>query len=245
MSLGNPTEWLAQVSKTCRQITEQSVVALRDAPDEVLPSRSTLQSAQVVLKSHFARLEELLPSDFPKSRMSDLARHIHFCQQGDCIDIAAFDIPDILEKAEVYAVDHIPTEPSGEIGDYLHSNYRARLDREIASSEPDYHSLILKASLLLGETFKLKVGAKDDKDSEIGKAFKMDDPALKVLPDLTTETNKNFQRGTMLLLQGARAFYRNTYAHGIINPNHRQTMQALVLISMLTEIIEHSEGTTS
>ncbi len=83
MSIGNPTEWLAKVSKTCRRLTEQSVVALRDAQDDETARNQTLQSTQTVLQTHFETLKELLPDDFPQSRMNDLGRHIHYCQQGD------------------------------------------------------------------------------------------------------------------------------------------------------------------
>jgi uncharacterized protein (TIGR02391 family) len=237
----NPTQWLADVSKICRKITEQAVVAMRDARDEELPWNKPLDAAKVVLVEHLEKLDFLLPEDFPISRIGHLARHIHFCQQGDCVDIAAFDIPDILEKAEKYAVSHIPEAPSGDIGDYLHAHYRARLDREMVSAEPDYHALVLKASVLLGDTFKQKTGVRDDKDAEIGKAFRLDKPKLKVMPDLSSETNQNFQRGTMLLLQGVRAFYRNTHSHGIIDTSQKHAVHALIIMSVLTEIIEHSE----
>jgi uncharacterized protein (TIGR02391 family) len=238
MSIGNPTEWLVKVSKVCRQMTEQAVVAYRDAQDYGVPQRELLDATQTVLRAYEEQLIELLPDDFPKSRLGDLSRHIHFCQQGDCIDIASADIPDVLEKAEQYALNHIPTNPSGDIGSYLHPYYRARLDRELATDEPDFHGLVLKSCVRLGDTFKHKTGVKDDKDSEIGRALKLYDPLLNVLPDISTETGKNFQRGTMLLMQGVRAYYRNTHAHSEIATTAKQAVQALTIISLLTEVIE-------
>lgn len=240
MSIGNPTVWMADVSKVCRSITGQAVIGFRDATYEQPPVSGTLHAVQNVLSVHLEQLLELIPSDFPQSRLSDLGRHIHFCHAQDCIDIAGFDIPDILQKAEEYAVAQIPTTPSGDVGDYLHTKFRARFDQELLASEPDFHALVLKSCVILGDTFKAKAGVTDDRDAEIGKAFKSDEPTLRVPQTLESQTDTNFQRGTMLLMQGARAFYRNTFSHSEIQPNLRQTVHALMLISMLTEIVEHS-----
>ncbi|WP_349540549.1 TIGR02391 family protein [Sagittula sp. NFXS13] len=241
MTIGNPTRWLAKVSNKCRRMMELSVVAVRDAETLAVGSRGTLEATKSALEAIFPDLLELLPGDFPASRVNDLGRHIHFCQINDCIDIAAFDIPDILEKAEVYAQEHIPETPSGEIGDYLHPLYRARLDREILIADPDFHGLVAKACIMLGDAFKYKAGAVDDQDSEIGRAFKVDSPKIKVLPELESSTAKNFQRGTMLLLQGVRAFYRNTHLHGQISTTKRQAIHALIIMSMLNEILDAAQ----
>ncbi|WP_179214840.1 TIGR02391 family protein [Octadecabacter ascidiaceicola] len=222
-------------------MTEQAVVAFRDAQYEEPEPKGTLEAAQTVLRRDLAALKELLPEDFPKSRLGDLSRHIGYCHMHDCLDMAGFDLPDIMAKAEQYVLAQAPREISGEIGNYLHTNFRARLDREMAMSEPDYHALVLKAAIILGDTFKEKTGATDDKNDEIGKALRIDQPTIKVMSNLETETNKNFQRGTMLLLQGVRAFYRNTYAHGQIAASHRNAVHALVIMSMLAEVIDGSE----
>lgn len=238
MSIGNPTEWLVSVSKLCRQMTEQAVVAVRDAEYEDPAPRGTLEATQAVLSRDFKALEILLPKDFPKSRLADLGRHIHFCHVHDCVDIAGFDVPDIMAKAESYALAQSPKELSGEVGNYLHPLYRPRLDREMAMSDPDYHGLVLKAAILLGDTFKEKSGAQDDDAGEIGKALNPEKPSIKVMPDISSKTSKNFQRGTMLLLQGVRAYYRNTFAHGQIGTTQRNAVHALIIMSMLTEVLD-------
>lgn len=221
-------------------MTEQVVVAYRDASYEDPRPKGTLEAVKVVLARDLAALKALLPDDFPSSRIGDLTRHVSFCHMHDCLDIAGFDLPDVMSKAEEYALSHIPRDRSGEIGNYLHPSLRPRLDKELAMSEPDYHALVLKAAIILGDTFKAKAGAQNDKDDEIGKAFRKDQPRLMVMPDLTSETNQNFQRGTMLMMQGVRAFYRNTYAHGQIAATHRNAVHALIIMSMLTEIIDGS-----
>jgi uncharacterized protein Ymh len=243
MTIGNPTRWLAKVSNKCRRITELAVVAVRDAEAAAVERRETLEATKSAFEPIFSDLTELLPEDFPASRLNDLARHIHYSQIHDCIDIAAFDIPDILEKAENYAQEHIQESPSGEIGDYLHPVYRARLDREFSIADPDFHGLVAKACILLGDAFKDRAGVSDDQDREIGRAFRLDDPTIRVLPVLESATAKNFQRGTMLLLQGVRAFYRNTHLHGEIPTTKRQAVHALIIMSMLNEILDaaHTE----
>lgn len=242
MAIGNPTKWLAMVSKKCRRITELAVVAVRDADDNNNRRNETLSATRSAMELIFSDLKHLLPDDFPNSRVNDLARHIHFCHIQDCIDIAAFDVPDILEKAEAYAIAHIQENPSGEIGDYLHPVYRARLDRELTIADPDFHGLVAKACIVLGDAFKAKAGVSDDQDSEIGRAFKLDDPKIKVVRDIESATGKNYQRGTMLLLQGARAFYRNTHLHGQTPTTKRHAIHALVIMSMLNEILDASQS---
>lgn len=228
-------EWLAAVSEHCRKLIEIAGVALRDLKEfEQEADKNTLKEA---LKAHKDALQALLPEDFPASRMGDLARHIGFCDPVDWYDIVLFDVPDILAKAERYALE-MPDGGLGDFEEFIHARFRPRLELALREQEPDYHALILTCCIDLATHFKRKSGANDDSDAEIGRVFKKDDPVLVVPGDLETETGKNVQRGSLLLMQGWRAFIRNTHAHEVQPADKEYAVHALMLMSFLARIID-------
>ena len=239
MEINNSTRWLAQVSKQCRLLTETAVTSYVDMADEGFPGGQA-KAAKRVLETHLDRLRELLPEDFPESRIGELSRHVQFSQAQDFSDIAAYDVPDVLEKAEEYAQSLTVDDRLGDLGDYIHPVYRQRVETELASPKPDFHQLILKCCILLGDEFKRKSGMKSDDDSDLGRAFRVDDPRLQIRPTLETQTDKNFQRGAQLLFQGARAFFRNTHAHENIMVSQRMGVRAVILLSVLSCILDRS-----
>lgn len=230
----NAVHWLASVSEHCRKLIEIAGLAIRDhALYEQEANKGQLQAA---LKAHADALNALLPDDFPQSRIGDLLRHIRFCDPHDWYDIVLFDAPDILAKAEKHAQE---IEPSpGEIEDYIHARFRPRYEMTMREPEPDYHALLLTCCVELATLFKRKSGAADDSDSEIGRVFKKDDPVLRVPQQFESETDKNLQRGAMLLMQGWRAFLRNPHAHEVRPTDDEYVVHSLMLMSFLARIID-------
>ena len=96
--IDDPVEWLASVSRECRLLTETAGLAWIEAIEG--EDQGQLANVKPVLSEHYKTLEKLMPEDFPRSRMGDLARHIHFSERGDCRDIVLMDVPDVLAKAE-------------------------------------------------------------------------------------------------------------------------------------------------
>lgn len=200
--------------------TEGAKIALRDA-----------------LRTHKEGLQALLPDDFPLSRIGDLNRHIGFCEPSDWHDIVLFDVPDILAKAETYAVETHAGKSDG-LEEYLHPRFRPRLELAMMADAPDYHALILACSVDLATLFKRKSGADDDSDGSIGRVFSRENPALLVSGQLQTETDKNLQRGAQQLMQGWKAFIRNPHAHEVRPADREYMVHALMLMSFLARIIE-------
>jgi uncharacterized protein (TIGR02391 family) len=234
----NPVEWLASVSKQCRLITETAALGWLEA--EQSGATGQLTETKPVLVEHFRSLRDLIPEDFPNSRLSDLARHIKFCELHDCKDIVLNDVPDVLAKAEEYATE-LPTNRVGELSDYLAPQFRQRFEMTLAQPEPDYHALVLTCCIALGDMFKRKAGVAEDSDSELGRAFKANDPLLLVTGSLNSEQDRNYQRGAMLLFQGARAFLRNTHAHEQVPTDKELAVHALMLLSLLADILGASK----
>lgn len=233
--MSDSAEWLADISSHCRKLIEIAGIALRDLKEyEKEADKETLRAA---LKAYKEAIDALLPDDFPSSRIGDLSRHISFCDPVDWYDIVLFDVPDVLAKAEDYA----RRMPDGSLGSYeqfIHPRFRPRLELALRETEPDWHALILICCVDLATLFKRKSGANDDSDAEIGRVFKKEDPVLIVPSSLESETGKNVQRGSLLMMQGWRAFIRNTHAHEVQPADKEYAVHALMLMSFLARIID-------
>jgi len=228
-------EWLANVSRHCRKLIELAGVAIRDREEaEVAATRDALRAA---LQTHRDALQALLPEDFPRSRIGDLNRHIGFCEPNDWYDIILADVPDILAKAETYAVRNFSENTRG-IEEYIHPRFRPRLELAMRADPPDYHGLILACSVDLATLFKRKSGSNDDSDGEVGRVFNRENPVLIVPADLQTETQRNIQRGALLLMQGWRAFIRNPHAHEERPTDREYMVHSLMLMSLLARIVD-------
>ncbi len=196
-----------------------------------------------ILKELISELKSNLPRELKDTRIGDLSRHIHFLHYGDCEDILVADVPDILEKVEAFVSSGLETTTGhDQIGldavQLIDQRLRPKLIRELASEAPDYHGLLMKSSVILGDLFKSTTGASEHSDSEIGKIFKPDAPKLKVRSDTSGTTQRNFQRGAMLLLQGQLAFYRNTHAHEELEVQKQSAVRALVFFTSLIRMLE-------
>lgn len=236
----NPsTEWLAAVSTQCRKITALAGLAIRRAEEyEAAAAREALKAA---LKGHFDALTAMLPEDFPVGRRNDLARHIGFCEPTDWHDIVILDVPEILADAEKYALA-MPSGTVGELEGFIHPLFRPRLELAMAQAEPDYHALILACSVDLATHFKKQTQANDDSDGEIGRAFGGNPPRYIVPAKLETETDRNIQRGALMLMQGWRAFIRNPHAHEVRPTDQMYMIHALMLTSFLARIIDGTKA---
>jgi hypothetical protein len=231
----NAVEWLALISKHCRKLIELAGLAIRDQEEYEGPAaRKALREA---LSVHKDALFAALPENFPPSRRGDLARHIGFCEPNDWYDLVLFDVPDLLAKAETYALG-MPAGKTREVEDYLHARFRPRLELAMREDNPDFHALILACSVDLATLFKRKANANDDSDGEIGRVLNANNPLLVVPAALETDTDRNIQRGALLLMQGWRAFIRNPHAHEERPTDEEYMVHALMLMSLLARILD-------
>ena len=231
------TEWLASVSEHCRKLIELAGVAIRDLNMyEKEVDKITLKEA---LKVHRDAIQALLPDNFPASRIGDLSRHIGFCDTVDWYDIVLFDVPDILAKAEKYARD-MP-DAVGSLEPFIHARFRPRLELALKDNAPDFHALILTCCVDLATLFSRKSGAIDDSDREIGRVFSPNAPVLMVPPNLNSETERNIQRGALMLMQGWRALLRNPHVHGERPADLEYAVHALILMSLLARLIDGAQ----
>lgn len=231
------TEWLAFVSEHCRKLIALAGVALRDLKE--FDKQADKVALREAMKAHREAIQGLLPEDFPASRIGDLARHIGFCDPVDWYDIVLFDVPDILAKAEKYALE-MPDGVSG-LEEFIHARFRPRLELASKAAKPDFHALILTCCVDLATLFTRKSGAADDSDGEIGRVFSPNAPVLRVPPKLENDTERNIQRGTLMLMQGWRAFLRNPHAHEVRPTDREYAVHALMLMSLLARLIDGAQ----
>lgn len=233
-------EFAVNVSRHCRKLIEIAGLAIRD--QEEYESEAARKALQAALTAHQQALEAILPPDFPGGRRGDLARHIHFCEPNDWHDIVLFDVPDIMAKAEAYASE-LPADDLGELEGYIHARFRPRLAMALQQDQPDFHALVLTCCVDLATLFRQKSGAADDSDGEIGRVFSPNNPILLVPANLATDTDRNIQRGSMLLMQGWKSFIRNPHVHGERPADREYAIHALMLMSFLARIIDGATRT--
>lgn len=229
--LQNPTEWLAQVSQKLREITRVASNAFIDSHEN--EDREVPNGTKELLATHYKALKEIIPDDFPQSAFGDMGRHIRFSESIDMRNIAFDDAPDIMEKAESYAIAATQShENEFDVRNLVDEIFRRKLLNTINSDDQDYHALVLTCSVILSDRLRNMAGGED-----VGKIFSPKDPILMVPPDLESSTNRNYQQGAMWLFQGFQAFFRNTHAHGVTDTDRDMALQALMLFSLLANIL--------
>ena len=233
--------WLLKVQKKLREIQKVAFTAYDDAVDQ--EPRTILDGVKTVLETHHAILIDMLPPDFPASAIGDMARHIRFNEFSDMRSIVGVDVPDVMAKAERYALD---AQALGEAEDeeyditsFVNEIFLTAVEDTMVARNPDWHMLVLKCCLLLAERFTGMTGMEDDLGS-YGRAFSLKGPTLLVPPDLSTETRRSQQQGAMFLFQGYRAFLRNTHAHQIKEGDETFALQAVVFLSILADVLSAS-----
>lgn len=228
--------WLVRVQRKLREIQQIAFKAYDDANDT--KTKDVPDGIKQALSAHYAVLKEHLPSDFPPSAFGDMGRHIHFSDHTDMRSIAGWDVPDLMAKAEKYALEakaEVDDDPR-DVLNLIDEMFLSSVEQELGAAAPDYHMLVLKCCLLLGKRFADKTGLEDDLSS-YGKAFGPKTPMLLVPVDLKTATRQSQQQGAMFLFQGYRSFLRNTHAHDIAEGDRDFSLQAIVFLSMLAEVL--------
>lgn len=107
-----------------------------------------------------------------------------------------------------------------------------------------YSAGVLAAAKAMCRIARTKSGLPEPDDSTlIGKALGGKEP-LVVVEDLSTETGRNIQRGTLLLAQSVLARLRNPLAHEEIEPSREEAMEMVGLISRVVRDLEAGSRST-
>ena len=107
-----------------------------------------------------------------------------------------------------------------------------------------YPSAVLKASIALRDLLREKSGLiGPDFDDLAGQALSPKSPRL-VVTDVTSDTGRSLQRGTMLLAQGVFAAMRNVVAHNDVSIPPAEALEMLATISLVARQIDAAHLTT-
>lgn len=117
----------------------------------------------------------------------------------------------------------------------LHPLVHGAIEQLFADSH--YRQGVLDAALALRDLVRKRSGlATHDGDVLFGKALGGKEPPL-VVADLSTETGRNIQRGTLLLAQGVWARMRNVLAHENVELDPTEAMEMVAIISRVVRDI--------
>jgi uncharacterized protein (TIGR02391 family) len=105
-----------------------------------------------------------------------------------------------------------------------------------------YADAVLRASLALENFVKEKSGRYDLSGSTLmEQAFTPNGPVL-AFNALADQTDKDEQRGMMLLFQGAVFAFRNPRAHKLLEDSPEEALEAIALISLLAKRLEQAKA---
>jgi uncharacterized protein (TIGR02391 family) len=140
--------------------------------------------------------------------------------------------PQLAPVAEVNTnVDHALTPGS------LHPLVSAAVEPLFAIEH--YAEGVEKAVRALRDLVRVKSGfSSDDGDALMGKALGGKDPPI-IVADLSTDTGKNMQRGTLQLAQGIVARLRNPLIHQTVE---LEPLEALEMAALISRVVRDVDG---
>lgn len=105
----------------------------------------------------------------------------------------------------------------------------------------NYTNSILDAIQFIGDVIREKSGIESDGNQLIGAALGGENPKIK-LNNLSTETEKNFQKGIESILRGFYSAYRNPRSHSKIQDSEIEAFEVLTFLNHLLKIVDKSTG---
>ncbi len=105
----------------------------------------------------------------------------------------------------------------------------------------NFTNCILDAIQFLGDTLREKSGIDSDGVQLVGSALGGENPKIK-LNGLTTETERNVQKGIESIFRGLFSAYRNPRSHSKINDTELDCFEVVIFLNHLLKIIDKSKG---
>jgi uncharacterized protein (TIGR02391 family) len=109
-------------------------------------------------------------------------------------------------------------------------------------SDGNYREAVLNGIICLFDLIRRRTNLDKDGLDLVNEVFSLQNPILK-LSDLATDTEKNIQKGFLLMMQGLYTGVRNPKAHSLnISIDKRLAAQYLAFISLLTYKVEAAKN---
>lgn len=229
--------WLIDVNKKCRTIAAKAQDCLTALDEDNTDAAKRIQG---YMKDDYQALvqtwEQVNPDKKKSGRLGDLSRHIKFGDKQDYIDIIKHDLPDVLERAELLAMEGATQEAPVGFDGLLHPKI-------VQYALPHFQSghlreAVLNAVIALFDMIRTRTGLDLDGKDLVGQAFGQDKGIL-AFSDLNTESGKNDHIGFMQIVQGVYTGVRNPKAHSLIHDlNEQKAAQYLVMLSLLARRVD-------
>lgn len=125
---------------------------------------------------------------------------------------------------------------------FTQENFDSILIKKVGNRlENNQFSDSLKVALIyLTEKIRERTGLHDlDGDKLVTKAFSVSNPLIKI-NELKTESERNEQKGIMLILQGIYSAFRNPLNHSTIIINEAECIRKLIIIDTILSYVNIS-----
>lgn len=103
-----------------------------------------------------------------------------------------------------------------------------------------YANAIEDAVKALNALVRLRSGIEDDGSNLMERVFSPKDPVLK-FNGLADQSDKNEQRGFMMMFSGAVAGLRNPRAHKLIQDDAERALEFIAFVSLLAKLLDRAE----
>ncbi|MHC2021452.1 TIGR02391 family protein [Methylobacterium sp. CM6247] len=143
-----------------------------------------------------------------------------------------FILEEKVEDTEVGSV-------SGAIRAYQGLELHPEIGRAASNLYKDghYSNAIEAAVKALNGLVRLRSGLEQDGSSLMERAFAPSNPVLK-FNSLTDQSDKDEQKGFMMMFSGAVAGLRNPRAHGFINDDPERALEFIAFVSLLAKLLD-------
>lgn len=105
----------------------------------------------------------------------------------------------------------------------------------------NYTNAILDSIQFIGDIIREKSGLESDGNTLIGISFGGVNPKIK-LNKLSTDSEKNVQKGIESILRGLYSAYRNPRSHSKIEDTEEEAFEIIIFINHLLKLIDKSKG---
>jgi uncharacterized protein (TIGR02391 family) len=233
------TNWYVEIQKLLRSIRRKALeaAAARREDQEELAVKIN-EYAKLDFVTLQARWSEKLPA---AQLGSDLARHLHFGELHDYVDILLRDIPRIEEVLDEWLLEQEQSPRS--------ANFRALLHPAVSRHAlPHFDAGHLREAVLNGvlavfDLLRERTGLDGDGAVLVSQALSLENPKL-IFSELSTESGRNDQKGFLQILQGAYLGIRNPKAHSLRHDlTEFAAAQYLIFASLLARRIEEAVQT--
>ena len=235
--------WLIEVNRALRGIRIKAQDALRlldDSKGEDEEGASAgIEQVKKYMQDDLDRLLNLVEERLSSKALNNLRRHVHFGHEVDFRDILTWDLPELEQDIETYALSRREKLLDRQIHEQREIGIEHLIHPVIRQAAWEQYEdghlrdAVLNAFIAVFDQIRERTGLTLDGDALATQTFSVHDPYL-VLSQVEDESGKSDQVGFMQIFQGAYRGIRNPKAHSLGHDlTDLKAAQYLVFASLL------------